>query len=125
MVGEILEQTASMLRNGPVAVEAPSPVSDDICAQSAELLQATAHGPDETRRVAGQLGDVESVLMFCIPANWHTPETLDLCRRLSEDDAQSVLTWLSLVFHQGHSVGFRDATLAANDNAAAAANAAE
>ena len=73
------------------------------------------------RSAAGQIDDVSSVLLFCIPENWHTPETLELCRRLSEDDAASVLTWLSLVFHQGHSVGFRDGQQAIVARAMAAA----
>jgi len=97
-----------MLGHGPVVVTEGSPMDEALAEKGASLIEAAAAGPEEARSAAGQIDDVSSVLLFCIPENWHTPETLELCRRLSEDDAASVLTWLSLVFHQGHSVGFRD-----------------
>lgn len=105
---ELLSRTGDMLGSGPVVVRAPADMDEELAEQGATLIEAAARGPADARKAAVALEDVGGVLLFCIPENWHTPETLELCRRLSEDDAASVLTWLSLVFHQGHSVGFRD-----------------
>lgn len=99
-----------MLTRGPVesGQSRRRHVDDGVRDASIELLEATADGPEAARRVAGELDDVGGVLLFCIPENWHTPETLDLCRRLAEDDAAAVLTWLSLNWHAGYAAGVRD-----------------
>lgn len=109
-----------MLTDGPVEPASQTrPVADGVREASIELLEATADGPESARRVAGELDDVGGVLMFCIPENWHTPETLDLCRRLASDDAAAVLTWLSLNWHAGYAAGVRDGQQALADAVAA------